>query len=312
MKLISNCFFFFLSLSRTAIEDELEVLYDAYYEELEQYANHQQQTRNGGPSSSSAASGSVGVTASVINPLHAGYLPSEAMYDPGYDDTDPLDEDDDEDEDDDLDDDDDDEDLSDEDLDEDDEDDDEDISDEDEDDEDDEDDDDFDDADDDEDDADEIITRPPIATYAERSRFEEMTHIRHTPLSRASPNGDHFSFGNSLTVKGKIKAYFIMTHSFFFNHFSLFFVFLFCFAGGILTVADDLLKNDGKKFLDMMERLAERRMQKEDISLEQSNNYFQEEEDDEDAFEDDEDDVCAPALLNYANLRVFELTHFKI
>ncbi|CAO3622688.1 unnamed protein product [Mucor hiemalis] len=223
---------------RTAIEDELEVLYDAYYEELEQYANHQQQTRGS------------------ANPLHAGYLPSEAMYDPGYDDTDPLDEDDedeDEDEDDEEDlDDDVDEVDSDEEEDEDDEEDDE----EDEDDEDDE-DDDFDDADDD----DEIITRPPIATYAERSRFEEMTHIRHTPLSRASPNGDHFSFGNSLTVKG-----------------------------GILTVADDLLKNDGKKFLDMMERLAERRMQKEDITLDQSNNYFQEEEDDEDAFEDDEDD----------------------
>ena len=27
---------------RIAIEEELEVLYDAYYEELEQYANHQQ------------------------------------------------------------------------------------------------------------------------------------------------------------------------------------------------------------------------------------------------------------------------------
>jgi len=26
---------------RVAIEEELEVLYDAYYEELEQYANHQ-------------------------------------------------------------------------------------------------------------------------------------------------------------------------------------------------------------------------------------------------------------------------------
>ncbi|CAG8658561.1 7528_t:CDS:10 [Rhizophagus irregularis] len=43
------------------------------------------------------------------------------------------------------------------------------------------------------------------------------------------------NFGNSLTVKG-----------------------------GILTVADDLLKNDGKKFLEMMERLAERRMQREE------------------------------------------------
>lgn len=61
--------------------------------------------------------------------------------------------------------------------------------------------------------------------------------------------------------------------------------------GGILTVADDLLKNDGKKFLDMMERLAERRMQKEDTTPDQSNNYFQEEEDDEDAFDDDDDEV---------------------
>ena len=33
---------------RTAIEEELEVLYDAYYEELEQYANHQQGTLEDG------------------------------------------------------------------------------------------------------------------------------------------------------------------------------------------------------------------------------------------------------------------------
>lgn len=75
-----------LFINRTAIEDELEVLYDAYYEELEQYANHQQQTR------------------SSINPLH-GYLSSDLMYDHTYDDTDPLDDDDEDDEDDDDDDD---------------------------------------------------------------------------------------------------------------------------------------------------------------------------------------------------------------
>jgi actin-related protein len=46
---------------------------------------------------------------------------------------------------------------------------------------------------------------------------------------------DFFAFGNSLTVKD-----------------------------GILTVADDLLKNDGKHFIDMMEQLAERRMQREE------------------------------------------------
>ncbi|KAI1371653.1 hypothetical protein F4677DRAFT_434759 [Hypoxylon crocopeplum] len=48
------------------------------------------------------------------------------------------------------------------------------------------------------------------------------------------PN-DFFNFGQSLTVKG-----------------------------GILTVADDLLKNDGKKFIEMMEQLAERRMAREE------------------------------------------------
>ncbi|KAL4945050.1 salt tolerance down-regulator-domain-containing protein [Aspergillus oleicola] len=46
---------------------------------------------------------------------------------------------------------------------------------------------------------------------------------------------DFFAFGNSLTVKD-----------------------------GILTVADDLLRNDGKHFIDMMEQLAERRMQREE------------------------------------------------
>jgi hypothetical protein len=39
--------------------------------------------------------------------------------------------------------------------------------------------------------------------------------------------------------------------------------------GGILTVADDLLKNDGKKFIEMMEQLAERRMAREEDAKEQ-------------------------------------------
>lgn len=34
-------------------------------------------------------------------------------------------------------------------------------------------------------------------------------------------------------------------------------------SGGILTVADDLLKNDGQKFLEMMEQLADKRIQRE-------------------------------------------------
>ncbi|CAG8813180.1 16189_t:CDS:2, partial [Racocetra persica] len=66
-----------------------------------------------------------------------------------------------------------------------------------------------------------------------------------------------FNFGNSLTVKG-----------------------------GILTVADDLLKNDGKKFLEMMERLAERRMQREEEAAMEQRDY----EEDDDEYEEDYED----------------------
>eukprot|EP01117_Protostelium_nocturnum_P013969 TRINITY_DN5269_c0_g1_i1.p1 TRINITY_DN5269_c0_g1~~TRINITY_DN5269_c0_g1_i1.p1 ORF type:complete len:1082 (+),score=461.82 TRINITY_DN5269_c0_g1_i1:267-3512(+) len=59
---------------------------------------------------------------------------------------------------------------------------------------------------------------------------------------------ESFSFAKSLTVKG-----------------------------GILTVADDLLKNEGKKFLEMMEKLAERRMRKEDEEAEDGEEYDREE-----------------------------------
>ncbi len=48
-------------------------------------------------------------------------------------------------------------------------------------------------------------------------------------------------------------------------------------TGGILTVADDLLKNDGKKFIEMMEQLAERRMIREkeaDSQLYSASNGF--------------------------------------
>ncbi|KAL5117554.1 Stress response protein nst1 [Pleosporales sp. CAS-2024a] len=90
---------------------------------------------------------------------------------------------------------------------------------------------------------------------------------------------DFLRFGSSLTVKG-----------------------------GILTVADDLLKNDGKKFIEMMEQLAERRMQREEEAAfpAHSNRHryntdhnhapqpeedeYEDEVDDEDGYEDDEYD----------------------
>ena len=59
-----------------------------------------------------------------------------------------------------------------------------------------------------------------------------------------------------------------------------------------MTVADDLLKNDGQKFLEMMEQLAERRMQREEeaaVDVEEDSEDEDDEGDDEDE-EDDEDD----------------------
>jgi hypothetical protein len=63
--------------------------------------------------------------------------------------------------------------------------------------------------------------------------------------------------------------------------------------GNILTVADDLLKNDGKKFLEMMEHLAERRMQREldaEVDVEESEDEDEDEGDEEDDPEDEEDE----------------------
>ena len=63
--------------------------------------------------------------------------------------------------------------------------------------------------------------------------------------------------------------------------------------GNILTVADDLLKNDGQKFLEMMEQLAERRMQREEDAAADVEDDSEEEEDEEGDEEDegeDEDD----------------------
>lgn len=69
--------------------------------------------------------------------------------------------------------------------------------------------------------------------------------------------------------------------------------------GGILTVADDLLKNDGQKFLEMMEQLADKRIQREREAADSVNgsgggnngdDYDEDDEEDEEDDEDDEDD----------------------
>lgn len=199
---------------RIAIEEELEVLYDAYYDELETYANHQQ----------------FGLHAPPIPPTRQYGRPSAPLplrQNPGFrsgsararveelgDEDDAGDEEEfsDEDEDDDI---------SDDDLD------------------------------------------PPLAA-----------------------SGGIFNFGNSLTAQGMATTasqWFCQSA----DRVGL---------GGILTVADDLLKNDGKKFIEMMEQLAERRMQREEESRMVAGGHgyppisHRQQEEDEEGFEDEDDD----------------------
>jgi hypothetical protein len=163
---------------RTAIEEELEVLYDAYYEELEQYANHQ---GDGGPPMMppprrfGAMSGLQ--PPNRLPPAFNSQQPSRGRI------VEQLGDDEDED---------------------------------------DEGEEDYSDEEGDEED------------YSEGEDEEEPEEI-----PRNQHASDFFNFGNSLTVQG-----------------------------GILTVADDLLKNDGKKFIEMMEQLAERRMAREENARE--------------------------------------------
>ncbi|CEJ82288.1 Putative Stress response protein NST1 [[Torrubiella] hemipterigena] len=102
---------------------------------------------------------------------------------------------------------------------------------------------------------------------------DEPPEAFHNPHDRDV--ADFLTFGNSLQVKG-----------------------------GILTVADDLLKNDGKRFIEMMEQLAERRMAREEDAREHfargyghpngsypaPHNHPPPEEDEYDEEEDEEDD----------------------
>ncbi|EEB05410.1 fungal protein [Schizosaccharomyces japonicus yFS275] len=108
-----------------------------------------------------------------------------------------------------------------------------------------------------------ISTRPVVRHHNDMlhtaSHTEHNAHhhdSRHTGFST-----DLYNFGSSLTVKG-----------------------------GILTVADDLLKNDGRKFIEMMEHLAERRIQREDNSMLEPKDEYDEEEGDLDEELEDEND----------------------
>ena len=84
--------------------------------------------------------------------------------------------------------------------------------------------------------------------YSDEEAPEEY-HDPHDPHERDV--ADFLTFGNSLQVKGTQLLESLLLR---YGNMDL---------GGILTVADDLLKNDGKRFIEMMEQLAERRMARE-------------------------------------------------
>ncbi|KAI7862174.1 hypothetical protein BDF14DRAFT_135114 [Spinellus fusiger] len=227
--------------NRTAIEDELEVLYDAYYEELEQYANHQQHTRIYGASNALS-----GYAPPEMHEFDQERLEEYVEEIEEY--VEEIDEEDDDDaEDDDADDD--------------------------------EDEDDEEDNDEDDEEEDEEEEMPEAGSDAEQSSYEEMPYNLQMAKRTHFGNSDRFGFGDSLTVRG-----------------------------GILTVADDLLKNDGKKFLDMMERLAERRMQQEEkIDLEPEDGYYEEDEDEDEAYEVEDEDTRTEEQRMEEGRRMFQI-----
>ncbi|KAF9804679.1 hypothetical protein IEO21_09293 [Rhodonia placenta] len=231
---------------RNAIEEELEVLYDAYYEELEQYANYQQRYISSGgtlppPQGPGPFPGSVELdkNGAVINPLappHAAPRAKGAVMTNGRKPVKPpeseFDEDDAEEE----------------------------EYEEEEDYEEDEEEEDEEDEEDDADGEDDEDVKP--------QPDRRMPSRRRATANGTKANGRDGlgGFGTNLTVAG---------------------------AGNILTVADDLLKNDGQKFLEMMEQLAERRMQREEeaaADVEDDSEDDEDDEGDEDEDEDDEDD----------------------
>lgn len=196
---------------RTAIEEELELLYDAYYDELEQYANQQQ------PSD--------------------GHALTYGQHTPAFEDDE----------------------LSDESR----------GSDE----EDDEDDEDEDEDDDEEDDEDDEEEDDEYEDEDDEEEYEDEINNRQAPFPYRS------GFPNTLQAKGNI-----------------------------LTVAEDLLENDGKKFLEMMDRLADRKVQRDDDLMDNRGVYEEYDDEDDGEFEDDgpEEDALTKEQRMEEGRRMFQ------
>ncbi|KAH7026592.1 salt tolerance down-regulator-domain-containing protein [Microdochium trichocladiopsis] len=169
---------------RTAIEEELEGLYDAYYEELESFANQPHNHTNGpsmfgGPKRFGPLTGLH--PPGALPTRYSNHHPSRGRIVEHVDN----------------------------------------------------------DEEDEEDDEDEVYSEEEEDDLDDEDDEDEPEEI-----PRNAYQNEFFTFGQSLTVKG-----------------------------GILTVADDLLKNDGKKFIEMMEQLAERRMAREEDAKDHYGGY---------------------------------------
>ncbi|KAJ3015251.1 Stress response protein nst1 [Thoreauomyces humboldtii] len=101
------------------------------------------------------------------------------------------------------------------------------------------------------------------------------------------PSESIFEFGSSLTVKG-----------------------------GILTVADDFLKNDGRKFLDLMEQLAERKIRQLDDEMDRNGDGNVEwddgDYDDEEYDEEEEEDTMTEEQRMEEGRRMFQIFAAKM
>lgn len=179
---------------RTAIEEELEGLYDAYYEELETFANQPHNHPNGPPMLGTARR--LGPMSGLHPPRglpssYSNHHPSRGRFvehgDNEEEDDEELDDD-----------------------------------------------------------------------YSDEDDLDEDEDGEPDDMPEVMPEDDAlglFNFGQSLTVQG-------MRSQLCCSAFATYLIL--STLGGILTVADDLLKNDGKKFIEMMEQLAERRMAREE------------------------------------------------
>ncbi|UNI19279.1 Stress response protein nst1 [Purpureocillium takamizusanense] len=151
-------------------------------------------------------------------------------------------------------------------------------------------------GDDDEDELEEVYSEDEVEDdeYSDDEPPEEYHNTHERDVA------DFLTFGNSLQVKGTQLLDILLSA---YGNMDL---------GGILTVADDLLKNDGKRFIEMMEQLAERRMAREEDAREHftrgvyghpngsySNPHshpppeeedYEDEEDEEDDYEDSQDE----------------------